>query len=110
MSQILADIGGTSIRIGWQSKKAEDIRDEVTYACRDFAKPVDALRQYCDQNQLKVNSVVLAVAAEISGLEVDITNNPWIFNARELAQELGANEYLLINCLLYTSPSPRDDR
>ena len=96
MSQILADIGGTSIRIGWQSKKAEDIRDSVTYACRDFAKPVDALRQYCDQNQLKVNSVVLAVAAEISGLEVDITNNPWIFNARELAQELGANEYLLI--------------
>ena len=87
MSQILADIGGTSIRIGWQSKKAEDIRDAVTYACRDFAKPVDALRQYCDQNQLKVKSVVLAVAAEISGLEVDITNNPWIFNA----------------CLLYTS-------
>ena len=97
MSQVLVDIGGTSIRIGWQSKKAEDFRDSVTYACRDFATPVDALRQYCDQNQLKVNSVVLAVAAEISGLEVDITNNPWIFNARELAQELGANDYLLIN-------------
>ena len=86
MSQILADIGGTSIRIGWQSKKAEDIRDAVTYACRDFAKPVDALRQYCDQNQLRVDRVVLAVAAEISGVEVNITNN----------------------CLLYTSPSPRD--
>ena len=97
MSQVLVDIGGTSIRIGWQSKKAQDIRDSVTYACRDFATPVDALRQYCDQNQLKVDSVVLAVAAEISGLEVDITNNHWIFNARELARELGANEYLLVN-------------
>ena len=97
MSQILADIGGTSIRIGWQSKKAEDIRDPVTYACRDFATPVDALRQYCDQNQLRVDRVVLAVAAEISGVEVNITNNHWIFNAEELAQELGADEYLLIN-------------
>jgi glucokinase len=97
MSQVLVDIGGTSIRIGWQSKKAQDIRDSVTYACRDFATPVDALRQYCDQNQLKVDSVVLAVAAEVSGLEVDITNNHWIFNAGDLAQELGANEYLLIN-------------
>ena len=97
MSQILVDIGGTSIRLGWQSKKAEDVRDPVTYACRDFATPVDALRQYCDQNQLKVDRVVLAVAAEISGPEVNITNNHWIFNAGELARELGANEYLLIN-------------
>ena len=97
MSQVLVDIGGTSIRLGWQSQKAEDVRDPVTYACRDFATPVDALRQYCDQNQLKVDRVVLAVAAEISGVEVNITNNHWIFNAGELAQELGANEYLLIN-------------
>ena len=89
MSQVLVDIGGTSIRLGWQLQKAEDVRDPVTYACRDFATPVDALRQYCDQNQLKVDRVVLAVAAEISGAEVNITNNHWI-------------------CLLYTSPSPRD--
>ena len=97
MSQVVVDIGGTSIRLGWQSQKADDIRDPVTYACRDFATPVEALRQYCDQNQLKADSVVLAVAAEISGPEVNITNNHWIFNAGELARELGANEYLLIN-------------
>ena len=97
MSQVLVDIGGTSIRLGWQSQKAEDVRDPVTYACRDFATPVDALRQYCDQNQLKVDRVVLAVAAEISGPEVNITNNHWIFNAGELAREIGAIEYLLIN-------------
>ena len=97
MSQVVVDIGGTSIRLGWQSQKADDIRDPVTYACRDFATPVEALRQYCDQNQLKADSVVLAVAAEISGPEVNITNNHWIFDAGELARELGANEYLLIN-------------
>ena len=97
MSQVVVDIGGTSIRLGWQSQKADDIRDPVTYACRDFATPVEALRQYCDQNQLKADSVVLAVAAEISGPEVNITNNHWIFDAGELAREIGANEYLLIN-------------
>lgn len=97
MSQVLADIGGTSIRLGWQSQQAEDIKGLVTYACSDFATPRDALRQYCEQNQLKVDRVVLAVAAEISGIEVNITNNHWIFNAGELARELGANEYLLIN-------------
>ena len=97
MSQVLVDIGGTSIRLGWQSKKVEDIKDPVTYACSDFVTPVDALRQYCDQNQLKVDRVVLAVAAEISGPEVNITNNHWIFNAGELAQEIGAIECLLIN-------------
>lgn len=97
MSQVLVDIGGTSIRLGWQSQQAEDIKDSVTYACSDFATPRDALRQYCEQNQLKVDRVVLAVAAEISGIEVNITNNHWIFNAGELARELGANEYLLIN-------------
>ncbi|MCH1427162.1 MAG: glucokinase [Alphaproteobacteria bacterium] len=97
MSQVLVDIGGTSIRLGWQSQQAEDIKDLVTYACGDFATPRDALRQYCEQNQLKVDRVVLAVAAEISGIEVNITNNHWIFNAEELARELGANEYLLIN-------------
>ena len=97
MSQVLVDIGGTSIRLGWQSKKVEDIKDPVTYACSDFVTPVDALRQYCDQNQLRVDRIVLAVAAEISGPEVNITNNHWIFNARELAREIGAIEYLLIN-------------
>ena len=97
MSQVLVDIGGTSIRLGWQSQQTEDIKEPVTYACSDFATPRDALRQYCEQNQLKVDRVVLAVAAEISGIEVKITNNHWIFNAGELARELGANEYLLIN-------------
>ncbi|MDB4852390.1 glucokinase [Alphaproteobacteria bacterium] len=97
MIQVLVDIGGTSVRLGWQSQQAEDIKDSVTYACSDFATPRDALRQYCEQNQLKVDRVVLAVAAEISGIEVNITNNHWIFNAGDLARELGANEYLLIN-------------
>ena len=85
MSQVLVDIGGTSIRLGWQSQQTEDIKESVTYACSDFATPRDALRQYCEQNQLKVDRVVLAVAAEISGVEVKITNNHWIFNAGELA-------------------------
>ena len=97
MSQVLVDIGGTSIRLGWQSQQAEDIKDPVTYACRDYATPADALRQYSEQHQLRVDRVVLAVAAEISGLEVNITNNHWNFNAGDLARELGAKEYLLIN-------------
>ncbi len=97
MTRLLVDIGGTSVRLGWQLDKDSLINNTVSMACADFATPADALLHYCAQHRLDNELLVLAVAAQINGPKVDITNNHWQFDAADLAATIGATRYLLIN-------------
>ena len=97
MIRLLADIGGTSIRLGWQTDSDAAVRDATTASCVDYATAEDALLDYCKARQIKPHFLVLAVAAEIAGTVVDITNNHWRFDAAILARAIKARQYLLVN-------------
>jgi glucokinase len=97
MIRLLVDIGGTSVRLGWQAGPDDAIHDAASMPCADFSTPADALLHYCARHRLDAETLVLAVAAEISGPVVDVTNNHWVCDAAELAAALGAAQYLMIN-------------
>ena len=97
MSRLVADIGGTSIRLGWQHSADSALASVNIFACADFPNATAAIDQFIKQQPGACESLVLAVAAPIAGSIVDITNNPWQFDVGDLAQCFGAKEYLLIN-------------
>jgi glucokinase len=97
MTRLVADIGGTSIRLGWQHRAGAALAGVSSFTCADFPSAAAAIDHFIQQQPGVCDSLVLAVAAPIAGSLVDITNNPWRFDAGDLARRVGAKHYLLIN-------------
>jgi len=99
MTIILADIGGTNIRLAIADDQQADASLQMVeiLRCDDFARLEDALGYYCDQHKMRPDKMVLAVAAELHGDDVSITNNHWQFQGAAAAKACGASRYLLVN-------------
>ena len=81
MKLLVADIGGTNARFGYQKSKESEIEHIEFFNCVDFKNIDHAILHYISKNKLVVDNLSLSIA--------------------------GPCEDNLI-CLLYTSPSPRD--
>lgn len=108
MIRLVADIGGTSVRLAHQRDDDPALCDPAVLACADFAAPDDALVHYCAQHKLDIDMLGLAVASPVIGATVDITNNHWHFDAAALAASIGARRYLLINDFTAQALAHRD--
>ena len=97
MIRLVADIGGTSIRLAFKRDNDPDLIKIEQFACADYTGADDLFVQYRARHNLDIDELVLAVAAPVCGPKVDITNNHWQFDARLLAAGLRAQSYLLIN-------------
>ena len=85
MTRLIADIGGTSLRLAHQHDDDTALRDPAIMACADFTKAEDAFTAYCAKYKPNIDMLCLAVAAPVTGEWVDITNNHWQFDAGKLA-------------------------
>lgn len=91
-SVLLADIGGTNIRLAISTGSGAPLECIRSMRCADFDRPLDAVRQYLD---VVTNSgapvpgqFCVAVAAAVRGDFIRLTNNHWHFSQTEMAQSL----------------------
>ena len=89
MTRLIADIGGTSLRLAHQHDDDTALRDPAIMACADFATAEDAFANYCAKYKPDIDMLCLAVAAPVTGAWVDITNNHWRFDVAKLAATMG---------------------
>mgnify|MGYP000526952475 FL=1 len=75
MTRLIADIGGTSLRLAHQHGDDPALCDPAIMACADFATAEDAFAGYCAKHRLDIDMLCLAFAGTVNGAEVDITNN-----------------------------------
>ena len=108
MRRLIADIGGTSLRLAHQHGDDPALCDLAIMACADFATTEDAFAGYCAKHKLDIDMLCLAVAGPVNGVEVDITNNHWQFDAGKLAAVLNLRAYLLINDFTAQAMAHRD--
>jgi glucokinase len=96
---VLADIGGTNIRLAVQDEQTphSELDAIESLPCRDFASVEQALASYCERRRIRPEALLLAVAAGMHGDEVTITNNHWQFQGVSAARACGASRYMLIN-------------
>ena len=88
MKRLIADIGGTSLRLAHQHDDDPALCDPAIMACADFATAEDAFADYCAKHKLDIDMLCLAVAGPVTGAQVDITNNHWQFDAGKLAEAM----------------------
>ena len=95
---ILGDIGGTNIRLAVvQDQPAAQLELVETLSCQSCPAIEDMLASYQARHNIQAESLVLAVAAEMQGDDVTITNNSWQFQGVSAARSCGVSRYMLIN-------------
>lgn len=97
---LVADIGGTNIRIAQaKSQNGSFICEIETYQCTEFANLVDVLSLYIEKKQLNQYSIhaCLAIACPVDDDMISMTNLSWKFSQKELKSQLNLASLQFIN-------------
>jgi glucokinase len=95
---VVADIGGTNIRLGIISA-AQGVEQLKVYQCDQYLGLSEVLTQYFAETGIKDKSInaCLAIACPVENDLISMTNLPWQFSKSALKAQLKLNKLLLIN-------------
>jgi glucokinase len=100
--KLLADIGGTNARFGLELERGQIIAI-ATLPCNDFGSLSQAIQSYLSSvpavaaGAIDVEDAAIAVAANIDGDKIKMTNNDWVFSTDAVRKELGLRSLVLLN-------------
>ncbi|MUH71096.1 glucokinase [Psychrosphaera haliotis] len=94
---LVADVGGTNIRLAIANLTDLSMDHVQTYRCADFAKIDDAIEQYLSFIETEIHFACIDVACPVTGDKVDLTNNHWCFSQKKLAEKFGFEKLYVIN-------------
>ena len=95
---LVADIGGTNIRVGIADATGA-IKALTVFQCREYAGLSDVLKKYIGDNNIndmQINAC-LAIACPVDNDLISMTNLPWEFSKSAIKSELNLDKLLLIN-------------
>ncbi len=97
--RLLADIGGTNARFGWQAGPGAPIEQVQVLRVADHPSLQHALRAYLDALGAAhpVTAAALALANPVTGDEVRMTNHHWAFSQAALQAEFGWRTLRVLN-------------
>ena len=96
--RLLADIGGTNIRLAWQCQADGPLMDTRVLACAQYPAVEDAIRAYlADVGIAPPASAAFGIANPVTGDEVRMTNHSWSFSQRALRAGMGWQRLVVIN-------------
>ena len=96
--RLLADIGGTNARFGWQAGPDAPITHVHTYACAQSPSPLAAMRRYlADMAHTAPRLAAVGIANPVTGDAVNMTNHHWSFSVKALEAALGVERLVVIN-------------
>ena len=97
MKLLVADIGGTNARFGYQENNGSEIKYVEFLNCVDFANIGQAIAHYVSKNSLNIENLSLSIAGPCGDNFVKFTNNHWSFDKIDLLNETNCNSLLAIN-------------
>ncbi len=97
MKLLVADIGGTNARFGYQENNKSEIKHIEFLNCIDYSNIGNAIAHYVSKNRLNIENLSLSIAGPCGDNFVKFTNNHWSFDKRDLLNETNCNSLLAIN-------------
>jgi len=97
MLSVVADVGGTNIRLAVCCDKTGEQSQIRTFACAEFLTLDAALFQYFSTLSAKVSSLCLAIACPVEDDLVSMTNLSWQFSKKTLKSKLELEHLFVIN-------------
>jgi glucokinase len=96
--RLLADIGGTNSRFGWQAASGASISDVMALPCAKYASLADAMVDYlCLLGRSAPPACSIAIATAIVGDTVAMTNHPWKFSIAALRSRFSFERMKVLN-------------
>lgn len=96
--RLVADVGGTHARFGWQEGPGTDVIDVHVLPCAAHATLADAIRAYlAASGRGTPQDAAIAIATAVTGDAVSMTNHPWSFSVRALRDELDFGSLRVLN-------------
>lgn len=114
VTNLVADIGGTNIRIGISDEEGK-ISLLSVFQCGKYSSLADVLKAYLANNNLQEHSInaCLAIACPVEDDLISMTNLPWTFSKSALKAELNFSQLILINdytAIAHAVPFLSDDQ
>ena len=97
MSLIVADIGGTNARLGFQKNRNSDIKLIDNFLCANFESIEDIVKTYKHKHNILNEHMSIAVAGPCDDDNVKLSNNHIKFNKHKLLRSLKLKSLLTIN-------------
>lgn len=94
---LIADIGGTNIRLATVDSESGEMGAIRSYLCRDYLTIVQVLQEFIETEQKTVKHACLDVACPVDQDWIALTNNHWQFSVSDTRKELGLENLFMIN-------------
>ncbi|MCX7693067.1 glucokinase [Tepidimonas taiwanensis] len=96
--RLLADVGGTNARFGWQRAPGGPIEHVQVLPCAEFPSLQAAIEAYVARAAVpRPLYAAVAIANPVCGDAVCMTNHHWSFSIEQLRQALGLQRLLVLN-------------
>jgi glucokinase len=98
-TRLLADVGGTNIRLATQSAEGAPIDNVRVLACAEHASIAHAMEAYVSALPEGVRPTLCAfgIANPVTGDQIRMTNHHWAFSIEALRQRMGFDRLVVIN-------------
>ncbi|MGP1630699.1 MAG: glucokinase, partial [Giesbergeria sp.] len=97
-SRLLADIGGTNIRLAWQAAPNGPLNDIRVQPCDDYPTLTAAVQHYLSQVQVpQPREGAFGIANPVTGDAIHMTNHSWSFSQRAVRDALGLQRLVFVN-------------
>lgn len=96
--RLLADIGGTHIRLAWQERPGGPLHDTRVLRCEHYPGVDAAVAAYLAEAGVAApREAAFGMANPVTGDLVRMTNHSWSFSQRALREALGLERLMLVN-------------
>jgi glucokinase len=97
-ARLVADVGGTNARFGWQAHAGAEIGDVQVLPCAEHATLADAIALYLHRlGRGTPHDCAIAIANPIVGDRVQMTNHHWAFSISALQAQFGFARLNVLN-------------
>lgn len=110
---LVADVGGTNIRLAIADLNDFSLHNVKTYQCADFENIDFAIEQYKQDTGAEFNFACIDVACPVNDDIIKLTNNHWRFSVKELEAKLQLEKLIVINdftAIAMSVPHISDDK
>jgi glucokinase len=94
---LIADVGGTNIRLALVDLKTGEIGRLQKYLCADYPSIADVIALYLEKQNETVTQACVAIACPTDKDWIAMTNHSWAFSKKQVQEQLGFDNFHVIN-------------
>lgn len=94
---LVADVGGTNIRLALIELNSEKIVNLRSFLCADYGSITDVIKDFLTSATTKVNHACIAIAGVVERDWISMTNHQWEFSISQAREDLDLKNLYLIN-------------